>query len=644
MTEWDKKVHDFFPYAEVRPFQDDFIKTVFDAVDERKSAVIEGTNGLGKTVAALCACLPLALERNLKILYVARTHRQHERVVEELKRISGKQKVSGVSVRGRHEMCLHRFVRKNARDARAVMEICEMLKAKKRCRYYRNIEEKESQYLGVKKRISIHPCTAAEIQVICQRKGFCPYELVKTLLADINVVALSYLYVFDPAIRTAFLKSLDLPLKKAILIVDEAHNLPETAIEVASSALTLFTIRQAEIEAREFGDKEVATFAKTVRCEIESIAEKAQRESLLSSESLVEVIKRKAGVKNPEAFFKLLYDKGNSIRKSLLEDGKYPRSFIHRLGEFLLRWLETSSEPSFLNLLSKYKSRRGVDTAKLEIVALDPSVVTEPVFSKVYSNIVISGTLQPLEAYVQITKLPENTIRKVVPSPFPREHVLPLVCRGITTAMEERTSQMYRVIVDRICEVVQNTPCNTGVFAASFRVLDGLMASGLKEALRKPLFHEKRGMSSRENGEVVAEFKALAHNGGAVLLGVQGGRSSEGVDFPGDQMNSVVVVGVPYAEPTPRINAQISYFERHFPGCGRDYGYVIPAMKKASQAAGRPIRNLEDRAAVIFLDYRFSTYYCQRFLPLWIRQNLKVLPNDDGSIARELGSFFKRVC
>jgi DNA excision repair protein ERCC-2 len=68
-------------------------------------------------------------------------------------------------------------------------------------------------------------------------------------------------------------------------------------------------------------------------------------------------------------------------------------------------------------------------------------------------------------------------------------------------------------------------------------------------------------MSSKENEKMVDEFKACAQRDGAVLLGVQGGRSSEGVDFPGDEMNSVVIVGMPYAEPTPKVKAQISYFE-----------------------------------------------------------------------------------
>lgn len=643
MSEMNRKVADFFPYKDVRPFQDEFIETIVSVVQEGNSAVIEGTNGLGKTVAALCACLPYALEKDLKILYVARTHRQHERVIEELRNVSKKQRVSGISVRGRHEMCLNHFVKKNAKDARAVMEVCELLKARKACPYYRNIEEKQSQYLDIQKHVTAHPHSASEIQKICKHQGFCPYELVKASLADVNVLALSYLYIFDPVIRAAFLKNMGIPLRRAILIVDEAHNLPETAIEVASSALALFTLKQAEAEAEVFKHRDIAEFARIIRNEIERRAEKVQREVLLSPESLLEVIREKAGVDTPRKFFEHLYTTGNVIRKSLLADGKYPRSFIHRLGDFLLRWLETLEDLSFVNVLSKYKSRRGAEAAKLEIVALDPSVVTKPVFSKVYSNIVISGTLQPLEAYVQITKLPENTVRKIVPSPFPKEHVLPLVCLGVTTAMEKRTPQMYRAIAGRISEVVQNTPYNTGVFTASFQVLEALLSTGLEKELQKPLFCEHRGMTSAENEKTVAKFKAYAKRGGAVLLAVQGGRSSEGVDFPGDQMNSAVIVGVPYAEPTPRINAQISYFEKCFPGRGREYGYVVPAMKKASQAAGRPVRTLEDRAAIIFLDYRFSTLYCQKFLPPWIRQNLKVLPNDDGAVARELRCFFKRA-
>jgi DNA excision repair protein ERCC-2 len=638
-----KKVAGYFPYIEVRPFQDAFIKTVLEAVENSGSVLIEGSNGLGKTIAALSACLPETVERNLKILYVARTHRQHDRVIEELKAISRKQPVSGISIRGRHEMCLNNFVTTHALDTKTVMEVCELLKARGRCPYFRNLEERADEYSEILQAITLRPYKASEIQKICRQKGFCPYELVKASLADVNVVALSYLYVFDPTIRSAFLKNFNTPLHKIILIVDEAHNLPETAVEIASSSLSLFAIKQAELEAKKFSYRDIADFTKIFRNEIEKATEKIGKEALVHPEFLIEIAQEKACIDEPSTFFEHLHDVGGIIRRNLLAESKYPRSFIHGMSEFLLRWLETAEDQSFVHVIGKYISKMGVATAKLEIVSLDPSKITAPVFSSVYSSIVMSGTLQPLEAYVQITRLPENTIKSVVPSPFPKEHILPLICYGVTTAMEKRTPLMYKKIIKRIQEVVQNTPANVGVFTVSFEVLEALIAQGLEKVVDKPFFYEHKGMSSKENEKLVAEYKTHATQDGAVLLGVQGGRSSEGVDYPGDQMNSVVIVGVAYAEPTPKVKAQISYFEQCFPGLGREYGYVLPAMKKASQAAGRPIRTLEDKGAMIFLDYRFATPYCQRFLPLWIRDNLKILLDKDEVIAQELGRFFKKV-
>jgi DNA excision repair protein ERCC-2 len=636
-----REVAEYFPYASVRPRQDQFIQTVFDAVENRRSVLIEGSNGLGKTISAISACLPTAVEKDLKILYVARTHRQHDRVIEELRAVFKKHHVTGISLRGRNQMCLNNFAAKNAFDAKSLMEACEMLKAKGRCPYHKGPDEQNYEYLQLQMQIAARPYTASEIQKVCRRRSVCPYELVKAALSDVKVVALSYLYVFDPVIRNAFLKNFDSHLQKTILIVDEAHNLPETAIDIASSSLSLFVIKQAELEAKKYENKAIEEFAHFFRKEIEKLAESIHREQIISPESIIDIIQKQGSIANPRDFFEQIHEVGSSIKRNLLAEGKNPRSYIHGMSEFLLRWLDTLGDDSFINVVSSYVTREKVKTAKLEIVALDPSKVTSPVFSFTYSNIIMSGTLQPLEAYARITRLPENTVQCVVPSPFPKEHILPLVCCGVSTAMEQRTPVMYQTIIERINEVVQNTPANTGIFTASFDVLNALVNEGLEAALDKPLLHEHRGMSSKANEKIVADFKACGEGDGAVFLGVQGGRTSEGVDFPGNQMNSVVIVGVPYAEPTPRVKAQINYYDECFPNLGREYGYILPAMKKASQAAGRPVRTLDDWGAIVFLDYRFATNYCRSFLPSWISNEMKILPYADKILAKEIQDFFK---
>jgi len=640
MSRLPKEIGEFFPYSSIRPFQDEFANAIYEAVTTGNHVVLEGSNGLGKTVAALSACLPVAKEQDLQILYVAKTHRQHDRVIEELNAISRKKAVSGISIRGRCEMCLHPLIVRNAPDARSAMEICEQLKAREQCPYYRSMEEKIERFEEVQLHVASGPYTASEIQEICRMEGFCPYELAKSLLGEVDVAALSYMYVFDPVIRSAFLKSLERPLNEIVLVVDEAHNLPNAAVEMASDRLSIFAVRQAEREAKEHDYKDAAVFCRRFRALIEEMAMRIEGERYIPPDLLIETIRAKAGIKAPLSFFDYLHDTGNAIKRDLLAHGKYPRSYVHRAGEFLLRWLETSSDASFTHVMSKYTTKIGEASARLEVVALDPSKITKPVFSSVYCSVNMSGTLEPLGSYIKITRLPEKTIQKAVPSPFPKEHILPLVCCGVTTAMKYRTKNMYRKLVKRIAEAIRYTPeGNVGIFTASYEVSQGLLDAGIEGVTEKRFFVEHRGMMSKENDQLIKQFKSHAEKG-AVLLGVEGGRASEGADYPGKQMETVVVVGVPYAHPSPRINAQIQYYEEQFPGHGREYGYVWPALRRASQAAGRPIRSLEDRGAIIFMDYRFSTAYCRSYLPGWIRKNLKTLPDEDGAIAKELMLFF----
>ena len=635
------KVANYFPYVTVRPHQDEFIKTVHNAIEDGKSVLIEGSNGLGKTIAVLTAALPKAKEDKMQILYTAKTHRQHDRVIEELAQIAKKQPVSGVSIRARSEMCLHPTVTRYTQDARSAMEVCELLKTEQKCPYYASIENKPAKCMALQETVAKRPYKATEIQEICRTERLCPYEFTKLLLSDVDVVALSYLYVFEPAIHNAFLKNLEKPADKLILVVDEAHNLPDTAVEINSDTLTTFTTRQAEKEAESFHYKETATFCQQLTTIIGDMVEQleATNEAQTQPQQFLDKL-QEAGVDAPLTFFEDLCERGTLIRQSLLANRKYPRSHIHRLGVFLSMWHETKDDQAFTHIVSKRQTRTGQTMPQLEIVALDPAKITQPIFNSVYASIVTSGTLTPLEAYQKITQLPDNTIQKTVPSPFPREHVLALVCKGVTTAMKHRTSDMYQKILQHLLEAIDNTPANTGIFTASYEVLEAILDAGLREMSSKPVLAEHRGMKSKQNATLIARYKRYAKQGGAVLIGVQGGRSSEGVDYPGDQMNTVAVVGVPYAEPTARVEAQINYYENLFQTCGQEYGYVLPAMKKASQAAGRPIRTLEDRGAILLMDYRYATVYCAQFLPAWIRQNLRIIEDEPNLIAKELRKFF----
>ncbi|MHA2323422.1 MAG: helicase C-terminal domain-containing protein [Candidatus Thorarchaeota archaeon] len=178
------------------------------------------------------------------------------------------------------------------------------------------------------------------------------------------------------------------------------------------------------------------------------------------------------------------------------------------------------------------------------------------------------------------------------------------------------------------------------MFTSSYSVGKSLIDAGFEKRLRRKLFMEKPGMKGVENDKLIDDFRKQGDSGGAVLLGVQGGRNSEGGDFPGSTMESVVVVGVPYAKPTPRMEAQISYYDSRFNKKGRDYAYVLPAVTRAVQAAGRPVRRLDDRGVIVMLDQRFGTPYLSRFIPSWLADVTQVIPNDPEVTSHQVESFF----
>ncbi len=269
-------------------------------------------------------------------------------------------------------MCLNVFAASGAFDSKSLMEVCELLKAKSRCPYYVNVDERTYDYLQLQQQVAARPYMASEIMRICKKKEVCPYELVKGALSDAKVIALSYLYVFDPQIRAAFLKNLETELQKIILIVDEAHNLPETAIDISSSTLTLFVMRQAELEANRFGNKDIEEFAHFFRVEVEKITDQISKEQRISPTSILEIIEKEGNIPDPKQFFEHLHETGGGIKKALLAEGKNPRSYVHAMGEFLLKWVNTLGDDSFINVASRYFTKENSKTAKLEIVALDP--------------------------------------------------------------------------------------------------------------------------------------------------------------------------------------------------------------------------------------------------------------------------------
>lgn len=634
---------DFFPYKP-RKLQETIVKTLTREIRDEKHVVFEAANGTGKTIAALASLLPIAQEKNLKILYLARTHSQIDRVLDELTKISEIRKVTGLALRGRGAFCLNELVLKFAKTNHSVHVMCSQLKTAKRCDYFNNMKIKNVIEPAIAELLRA-PATAEYIFEVTQDAKICPAETARKLLPSVQVIACSYLYLFDPMIRDTFLEQIDCDIKDLIVVIDEAHNLPEMVNAINSDEISSFSLSRAIREAKNNNKPDFLYFLEILA---DFFGEKnktlgIQKEEWIDPALFLEDIELKCDIELDDEFFNSMRQLGDAIRYKLAKAGKEPRSSVGRIGEFFYRLYESIGLKDYTHSIERKKFSGTRDTfVTLKLDSLDSSKVIYPILRDVYASVSMSGTLGDPDAYALLTGIRKlHYVSNIMPSPYGHGNIQCVVPEELTTLYAKRSPTMWKNMVKLISSVANATPKNVGIFTPSYAILRELMNNGLEANVLKPIYEAKLGMTSLENDKLVSRFKRHGEKDGAVLCSVLGGRSSEGADFPGDLMQTVIVVGIPFAPPDNKTNARIAYLDSKFPGKGRMLAYFIPALNRASQAAGRPVRSITDRAFIMLLDFRYANDTNSQLLPEWIRSQIKLVKNDPEKVTLMTEQFFK---
>ena len=133
------------------------------------------------------------------------------------------------------------------------------------------------------------------------------------------------------------------------------------------------------------------------------------------------------------------------------------------------------------------------------------------------------------------------------------------------------------------------------------------------------------GMSHAQTKHIVDALRAGPSP--LLVLGVQGGSLSEGIDFPGEQLIGVVIVGpaLPTCDEAREV-LRAYYDSAYGQRLGYDYAYTYPAMAKVVQAAGRVIRTQHDRGLIVLMDARFVEPRYSSLLPQgWFKDSVREL-------------------
>ncbi|MGI0052791.1 MAG: helicase C-terminal domain-containing protein, partial [Thermoplasmata archaeon] len=238
----------------------------------------------------------------------------------------------------------------------------------------------------------------------------------------------------------------------------------------------------------------------------------------------------------------------------------------------------------------------------LEAYAADAREAAEPI-GECHLSVHLSGTLSPIEEYRDTLGLPSTARSLVLASPFPPENRRLFFDPTVSTRFEELQSDPEAIprLARRIGEVLSSLPVRTAVFFPSFALMEQILASGLREDLPPGAVIESRAASTADLWRAVDGFRRGAEGG--ILLGVIGGRISEGIDFPEEQLEAVVLVGLPFPKPTAKREALRAYLDLTV-GHGWEYCVTGPTQRAMLQTLGRLIRTDHDRGIGILLDHR----------------------------------------
>ncbi|MEM2929113.1 MAG: helicase C-terminal domain-containing protein [Nitrososphaerota archaeon] len=624
----------YFPYK-LREFQAEFIHYIQKNI-KNEDIIIDAATGFGKTPLILASLLPMSLKKGCKILWAVRTGTETDRPIEELKKINNfsDEKIFGLSFRGKKDMCLlwKDLNLKGELEHDDVSFLCKL--HQKDCKYLLNYKYRKIDLIE----IINTPLLYSEILKFCEKEEICPYKLQLDLIAFADVIALNYNYIISKDIGWVLQNRIN--YSDSFLVIDEAHNLQNVCSILNSDQITIGTIRNSLKEIDEIGIEgieKIRRFLNLMKSYFKETLEKITDEDI--EFNVYECIKKCSD--NPDSFIKIIrkiHKCGILIRRRKLVNSKAPRSSLYHLSNFWISAISNMNIDGIAFIASKEEGKR--KNLIVEMWDMRSNVILKNIWKKFYRCIFCSGTLKPINSFAEIIGL-EEYIGETFPSPF-LENAFSLITKDLTSEGEELPEKMAKSYLKAIDIFVKNLKTNIAIFSASYRIQNTLLEYGLKEIIEKngrKFFLETQDISGKTSRKILDEFKVCAKGSiKGVLCATMAGRYAEGADFPGKELEGIFLVGVPFDKLTIKTKLYIEYYQKIY---GKEkgifYAYVLPAIKKASQALGRALRSKEDYAFFILGDKRYINFI--HYLPDFVQKNFKIIKSDPNDIIKEVKNF-----
>lgn len=571
-----------FPYGEFRTGQRQVAELAYKCIDQAGELVIEAPTGIGKTAALLFPALKaLATQKHDKLIYTT-AKGVGRRAAEDTLAHFAEAGFEGraLTMTAKDKICLSPGSACHPEDCPYAVGYYDKLHAAMRAAMVKPALQREN------------------LQAIGESLTICPYELSLDLLPWVDIVIgdIHYVYSLNATVASAVAER----QTRWSVLVDEAHNLPERARSMYSATLS----KSALLAARKVASARIKKALNRVNQSLLALQKSDWQETDFHSDSAL-----------PQKLLGDLEQFTSSVAEALADDAP----FLQRRPDLMAFYFDVLQ---FQRVAERFDDdyrfemlrSEGKQSLVIRLNCLDPSRLLREKQSEAHAVITFSATLSPLHWSREKLGLEATAVTLRAASPFSERQLKVALATDIDTRYARR-EETAPTLAATIANWLAEESGNCLVYFPSYAYMEQILvqpALSLLSASRTVWTQQRGGGHDAEQ----TLLSLLDSKRNVAAFCILGGIFGEGVDLPGDQLTSVIIVGVG----TPALNRDtraLQDWNEHQYGNGFDYTFVYPGMQKVDQALGRVVRTLDDKGSALLIDTRYSEARYRALLPQW---------------------------
>lgn len=563
-----------FPFINYRKGQRFLTVGVYKTIRDKNILFVEAPTGIGKTMSTLFPSIKAIGEKLTdKIFYLtARTTTKEAANKAVYKLMDRGLRFKSVTLTAKEKICINDEVKCNPVD-------CPYAKG--------HFDRVNDAILDIYENEEIF--NMETIIDYSKKHKVCPLEFQFDMAIYSDLVICDYNYVFDPTVylRRFFEGSVE----NYTFLVDESHNLVDRGRSMYSSEISMLKINKVA-DLLDEKDEKLKSRINKIYYIIDDFYKLAENKKYyiskyLEDEFITEIM---LAMRVMEKFLAKEKDK---IYYDEVLDLYFDFSRFIKISDFY--------GDNFMTLVNSQEQ-----DILFKILCLDTSPIFKNILKRAESSVFFSATLSPIPFYADVFGAEEGYYHIKLNSPFDPNN-LKVGVVPISTRYKDRENNYDKIA--KILENYTNRKGNYMLFFPSYKFMEEVYERFDKT--NKDIVKQDSNLTELGREQFLNQFK---HESEIIAFVVLGGVFSEGIDLVGKRLIGAAVVSVGLPGISIERNLLKNYYDEK-ENTGFEYAYIYPGMNKVSQAAGRVIRDKEDKGSVLLLDDRFLKNPYRGLLP-----------------------------